>query len=232
LLPDDGVQISVVLPVGPFPADQTYLGECIRSLACQTRTPAALIVVDDMAGVEADFLTVASWPIRDVRVHRNVWRLGCADSWNVGVALAPTEYVLLMGADDTLDSAGIAAAVDTIERSDDPLAWYWYAVKYSTGEEQDAPCNAAVVSKTLWRHVGGFPPEAGVGAPDALLISAMIGAKGRAGNLRRIAGGAHYWHRVHEGQDTRRTGKYWPEIISIRDKFTESWNPPAWSRTP
>lgn len=43
--------ISVCIPVGPYPHYKRYLAECLESVRAQTVQPAAVVLVDDMAGL-------------------------------------------------------------------------------------------------------------------------------------------------------------------------------------
>lgn len=231
--------ITVVLPIGPFRDDTAYLKECLVSIREQTLKPHELIVVADRSGVLLaheihPFLNPDDDPYRQGAIPTSIiqhyWRLGCAASWNQGVGASCTECVFLMGADDTLEPTALEECWATYSRIGDPLGYYYLGVKYSTGEVQDVPCNAAMVTKSLWKHTGGFPPEAGVGAPDALLISILMGQGARAGNLHAVADGTPLYNvRVHAAQETRRTGKYHQQIIAIRDIATRTWEPPEWS---
>lgn len=232
--------ITVVLPVGPFKDDAKYLKECLVSIREQTLKPEQVIVVSDCSGVllaheinpvlnpDHDPYNSVDVPIPNTSIW-NHWRLGCAASWNQGVGASSTECCFLMGADDTLEPNALEECWKAYLAHRDPLGYYYLPVRYDSGEMQDLPCNAAMVTKTLWHHIGGFPPEAGVGAPDALLISIIMGQKGRAGNLYRVGGAGHLYNvRSHPGQDTRRQGKYHTPMMQIRDIATATWNHPEW----
>lgn len=49
-------KVSVVVPVGPFPANKRWLSECLASLKVQTHEPDEVVVIDDMAGITLEDL--------------------------------------------------------------------------------------------------------------------------------------------------------------------------------
>lgn len=221
--------LSIIIPVGPFADDKKYLGECLESIKAQTVKPNHVQFVFD--ATEIDY----TWVRRTLGTakfdaYTTPWRVGCADAWNFGVAYSTQPLNLLMGADDWLEPGCVEALLAAYDKARDDLGYYHLDVRYSTGEIQDQPCNAAMVTRKLWNLHGGFEPAAGLGAPDALLISCILGNNGRAGNLHRVAGGPLYNVRVHDGQDTRRTGKYHQPIIDVRNIATATWKPAEWVR--
>lgn len=221
--------LSVIIPIGPFPDDKKYLAECLNSIREQTVKPSHVQFVFDATYVDYSFLRQNLGTAKFDTISFP-WRVGCADAWNLGVASSNQPLNLLMGADDWLEPTCIEKCREAYERVRDDLGYYHMDVKYSTGEVQDQPCNAAMVTRKLWDHTGGFAPESGLGAPDALFISIMLGNKGRAGNLHRVVGGPLYNVRVHDGQDTRRTGKYHQSIIDVRNVATATWEPAGWTK--
>lgn len=226
--------IDVIIPVGPYENDKKWLPECLHSLRDQSVQPAHVWIMDDQAHLEHGEVNPYLSGKIPYSIWRSPWRLGCADMWNIGVALSHNYLALLMGADDWLQPDCIESCLSAWRIHQDAHGYYHLVVKYSTGELQNLPCNAAMVTQDLWKHTGGFGPEAGVGAPDALLISILLGNGDKAGNLRQVpvqAGSQyHYNVRVHEGQDTRRTGKYHQQIIDVRNIATASWAPATWTK--
>ncbi|KKM05388.1 hypothetical protein LCGC14_1754560, partial [marine sediment metagenome] len=113
----------------------------------------------------------------------------------------------------------------------DPVGYYYVDIQYSdTGETQSLACHAAMVTKKLWCLSGGFPVESALGAPDTMLVSIMLGAKGNAGNLRRVESSQPpYLYRRHDQTDTLSRGnKYHSEMFTLRNKLTANWKQPTW----
>ena len=229
------VPITVVIPVGPAPEACAYLGECIASVLPQW--PVCIIIVDDMHG----FGTHPSCgkPRLQVEerfniVHRNAWNLGVAASFNVGVALAPTEHVLMLGADDWLEADAIAMASAAIEARNIEQAYYYYRVRYSDDRperDQDQPCNAAVVTKALWRATGGFPVESAAGRPDVMFIGMLMGHP-ELGTLVPIRddGTPPYNYRVHDGTHTASRGPWVRALEETAQAYWSTYQPPRWGR--
>lgn len=210
--------ITIVVPVGPQKAYRDYLPECILSIQEQTIPGDEILIIDDMANL-------TSVDVLGCRIHYNPWLLGCADSWNIGVALANNEWVILMGSDDRLLPGALDACRNILVDNPDPVGFYNMGCLIDGEELVTAHNNAAMVSKALWNLTGGFPPSAGVGAPDALLISIMM--VHLPTHLHQIDNGnPYYWVRSHPDQDTgRQAGFFHSEVLSIRNKETQRWVP-------
>lgn len=223
--------ISVVIPVGPSEANRRWLGECLATVGAQTCPAAEVLLIDDMAGL----LHPASgaWK-QQVKIWETPWLSGVAHSFNFGVALAACELVVMLGSDDLLEPWALADCARQWERDRDPLGYYSLDVRYmDTGETQSIACNAAMVTKALWRHTGGFPVQSAVGAPDAALLSIMMAAKGRAGNIRRVRSDQPpYLYRRHPDTNTQLDyARFEKVILAVRDTVTRDWQPPQWGRT-
>lgn len=221
------VDISVVIPVGPFKGNREWLNECINSALDQTLPPAQLIIIDDMAGLKKHDV-----PIAVSRLWHSPWRLGVASAFNVGVALSETNCVFMLGSDDTLEQTCLANCAFKYEHVQKPdLSYFYVGVRYSDGrEDQYTPCNAAMATKTLWNHTGGFPVEAASGAPDAAFISILMGAGGAAGEL--VCVNPHtplYNYRVHPDTDTSKKGTWQGVILETRNLVTLEWATPEWT---
>ncbi len=212
--------ISVVIPVGPYPANKRWLDEAIGSVADQLGYGDELLLIDDYAHIKEP----------SFRVIKNPWRLGLVASFNIGVMAAVNERVVMLGSDDKLLPGAIDCCKATFNKYNNFCAYYYMKVVYDNGEQQDLPCHAAMVTKTLWKHNGGFPPETAIGAPDAALISIMLGAKGAAGKLIPIeSSGPLYWVRRHKDQDTAARGPYQGAILDTRNILTRDWVKPTWT---
>ena len=228
------INLSIVIPVGPRPSHRRWLQETLDSIYPQREDGDEILLVDDMASADLPGeLANKPAPGSGLQVVSNPWCLGVASSFNVGVAAADHEYCLLMGSDDRLNRGALAAAREEIRINAHPTRTYFYfGVEYSDGRFQTAPCGAAVVSKALWRHLGGFPLESATGAQDAALLSIILGNGERAALLQAIdEGRPHYWYRSHNESDTATVGAAWQGVIlTTRDLLTAQWKPPQWGR--
>jgi glycosyltransferase involved in cell wall biosynthesis len=243
-------RITVTIPVGPKPHHCTHLAEALKSVARQTY-PSSVVLVDDMhgglwnpfygdpreglCGHLAEF--VGEWRqfTRDfLEVWSPPWRLGVPAAFNAGVALAGGDFVVMLGADDWLEPDALEATAAMIEQLGDDAerAYLYYGVRYSdTGEEQQAPCNAACVPKALWRATGGFAPETAVGACDTMMVTLLM--------HRPELGGLHYVdptrplynYRRSATTDTATRSVGWQgPIFAVRDMLAREWTPPDWGR--
>lgn len=229
--------ISVVVPVGPEQHHRRYLEECLLSVERQSVLPNEILLVDDMAGM-ADIHS-NGFPIRTWRAP---WRLGVSAAFNCGVALAEQELVLMLGADDWLEPECVEECLSRYEEIEDPLGYYSLTVKYHAGEGgviplekdlpdgiQTAPCGAAMVTKTLWVHTGGFPYEAATSSDGAFISILMTHPK--AGKLIPVQEGIPlYNYRVWEGTDTRAHGRWNVPIMATRNLLAQEWKQPQWGR--
>ena len=223
--------VSVVIPVGPYPDDQRWLGECLESVRVQTHQADEVLLIDDMAGLVAE----APPPLR---IWRAPWRLGVAAAMNFGVALARNDLVFMLCADDTLHPECLERCLETYQEEPKGArdrSYYFVGVKYLDGravDEQYLPCGAAMVTKELWRTCGGFPPEAASGAPDAALISTMMvhSDAGRLVGVSEHDRACLYNYRSHGGSDSVRRASWQGVILETRDLVTRLWEPPTWGR--
>lgn len=243
MLDDRWDNLRVVIPVGPLQHHKEWLQEAIDSVLGQTILPGEILIIDDMSDItEADYHNAfmrhngfGDYGI-SVSIWQNCWRMGVAACFNQGVMYySPCEYTLMLGSDDTLEPFAIERAKDYIEMAEfvgkAGKTYFGFPIRYmDDNSEQNLPCNAAVVSKSLWRLTGGFPPEASAGACDALLLSCMIAHSPRAGFIQMIGKEPLYNVRRHEHTDTREHGGLWSELINIRNWATERWQPPQWGR--
>lgn len=164
---------------------------------------------------------------RRLYMYRTWWNVGVADAFNFGVALAPDELVFMLGSDDKMLPKCIKHCVRTWEKNDRKDAWYAVTIQYQSGQKQDIPCNTAMVTQRLWKYLGGFPPSAGVGACDAILLSIlMVHAPDRIIRVRE--GEPLCWLREHATQDTQVNGWLFArEVVDIRNKETLRFVPKA-----
>lgn len=246
-----GPRIAVTIPVGPRAHHRDHLPEALASAMAQTYPLSEILIVDDMAGLplgplayergtnvvaEAarSFVDYGRWPPRVPLIWRAPWRLGVPAAFNAGVALADADFVIMLGADDTLepDAAELTANMIGQLGAQAEHAYLYYGVRYmDTGEEQTAPCNAACVSKALWRRTGGFAPETAVGACDTMFITLLM--------HRPDLGGLHYvdptrplynYRRSATTDTAGRSAAWQGPIFAVRDMLAREWTAPEWGR--
>lgn len=209
--------ISVCIPVGPEAHYRQFLPECLESVRVQTSPAADIVLVDDMAGLDP-----AAYP--DCRIWRAPWKLGIPAVANIGYMLAKTDLVFQLSCDDRLMPRCLEMCLKEWERRKDLLGFYWVDIEYSTGERQALPTGHAMIHKALWRHTGGYPVEAGVGACDHIFVN-MLMTRPEAGRLWHVPGGPLYWHREHELQYTKHQNVHPSTIADVRTVYAERWQP-------
>lgn len=228
----ENIGISVVIPVGPQPEYKKYLGECLDSITEQLREDDEIWLIDDMAGLSLDRLLLYS--DEPINIFHCPWLVGCATGWNFGVSLAKNDLCLLMGSDDRLYPDCLDELRDAYAAHDYLNAWYNLTIEITEGPDVGVHTvfnNAAAATKNLWRWLGGFPPSAGTGAPDALVISILL--RHAPEKLIQVKEGVPlYWARYHLAQDTRRqAGAFNQQVIDIRDIETRRFSPnPDWAK--
>ncbi len=225
--------ITIVIPVGPDPRYLEYLPECIYSLHEQTIRPKEVVIVDDQA-----HLNQGKW-LRlfdsDITPHiiRTSWLSGVAHAFNIGVAESYGDLILMLGSDDWLQPWAIEDCINAYRTNKDRLGYYYLDVEYSDGSgSQSLPCNAAMVTKEMWRASGGFPVASAIGQPDTILVSIMM-VHPEAGHLIHVASanGPPYIARVHDAQVTRNYSVGIHQHISgVRDILTRDWSAPTWTK--
>ncbi len=226
--------ITVVIPVGPDPIYRDYLPAAIESVVAQTVPPTELLIIDDQAHLPA-------WPGRgwstehgriiERRVWSTPWLSGVAHSFNFGVALAANDLVFMLGSDDRLEPHCLEDCLAAYEANGKKPAYYWVDVQYSDGEQQRLACNAAMVHKDMWRSSGGFPVESAVGPCDTMLVSILM-THGDAGAMYHVESATPpYWYRRHDQTYSRTRGSKFGGVHGpIRDKVTELWQRPTWTK--
>ena len=240
---DEGVdaamkhRVTVVIPVGPHVRHARFLREALDSVHAQTYRETHALLVDDMHGLTGSRVAAGDdrreWfeagPWAGNYVWRAPWRLGVAHAFNVGVALAPSDLVVMMGADDVLETDFVERMVAAYERTRNDRGYYFATVRYmDTGELQTLPCNAAMVHRRLWEATGGFHPETASGACDAAFISRMLV---HAPDALIHVPDAVYHYRRHEDTDTAGRGSWQGVILETRNLITQRpLTPLEWGR--
>jgi glycosyltransferase involved in cell wall biosynthesis len=212
------VPISVLIPVGAQPHHRQWLDEAIDSVAGQLAGGDELVLLNDGGA-----------PLGYRETFRFPHPCGLVAAFNCGVALARNEQVVMMGADDRLLPGALDAARVTYARYRDPLGYYFYAVRYNDGREQNVPCHAAMITKPLWKATGGFPQEAALGACDHIFLQMLITGRQRGvwhGGIYNISPNPLYWYRAHADSETNnRTQRWWGLIQILRDDLATKWTP-------
>jgi len=235
------VPISVVIPVGPNPAYLEWLPEAIESVRQQTHKASEIfLVLDGTFEFRVDDYIGIVNPTFDFRngkryfskynelftVYRAPVRLGVAAIYNIGVALAENNCVFMLGSDDKLMPTCLEECALAYEKNNQKDAWYNVTTVTQSGDEQWIPNHCSMITKKLfsWFERGngyfGFPPSAGVGGPDALLLSILM-RHAPAKIVQVKQGTPLVWLREHEHQATKQDASFFPEeMVSIRNKET------------
>ena len=227
--------ITVGIPVGPLPEHRRWLPECLESICNQTVKPQEIVLISDMCSLSQYSIGQIVRDRIPFRIWESPWHLGVAHAFNFAVALSKTNLVITLGADDTLEPTCIEQCRDAYLREPNTtrdLSYFYLGVKYmDTNEEQSLPCQAAMVSQTLWKHTGGLPVESASGAPDASFISILLAQKGAAGHLVQVnAKKPLYNYRRHNATDTAQRAPWQGVILPTRDLVTRLWQQPTWER--
>ncbi len=219
--------VTVAIPVGPYPGNTRWLNAAIVS----ARQPQVdeILLISDMA---EDLSKYKHFP--EITIWKAPWRLGVATAFNFGVALAKNECVFMLGSDDWLEPNCIEECLKSYHQQAESRrgsAYYAVGVHYIDGREnpdQYIACNAAMVTKTLWKLCGGFPIQA-FSASDAALLSIFI-VHPKAGHVIAVGGRQTlYNYRPHEETDTAKNRAWYTVLKETRNLVTKLWEPPSWT---
>ncbi|MGU3539573.1 glycosyltransferase family 2 protein [Methylobacterium sp. A54F] len=151
-----------------------YVLEALESVRAQTHGPLELIVVDDAstdAGVAQvrTWMEAHRWRFGRMRLVRHTENAGLPQARNTAFALARTDHVLVLDADNALHPPAIAKLHRAIRRGDYGLAyaqieqfgagrsigqaWAWDADLLGRGNYVDA---MALVARAAWARAGGY----------------------------------------------------------------------------
>lgn len=213
-----------MIPVGPRPHNVRWLNEAIESVLPQFRPRDRIVLVLNGCEKPSDIPKTVR-----IETYSAPCSLGVPIAFNVGIAVASTEFCILMGSDDRLLSGCLDAAREAWTRYQDPLGYYYFGVDYSDGRTQNTPCHAAMVTKRLWKHTGGFAPESAVGACDTIFLSSLLQAKQNylfKGDFYQVDKKPRYWWRVHPEAETGGRDVRWGSIIDqTRKLLTDIYQP-------
>lgn len=231
MLVANAAPIAVIVPVGPRDYHREYLPEFVRSVEQQTMTPAEVVFIDDGGGLLEGTSRLEAPTVGTCKTHiiRNRWNLGVAASMNVGIGSTSYDLAIMACADDMLLPRCVELCWKAWEREKNPLGYYFFGLRYSgTGEEQNTPCGAAMVTRELWRRSGGFPPQCAVGAADHIFLHGMLLAS-RNDRLDvkflRVSDEIVYWYRRHTTANSETSRNCWPAIEAVKDWYGSKWQP-------
>jgi glycosyltransferase involved in cell wall biosynthesis len=212
--------VTVGIPVGPRPGHRTWLPEALESCQQQTLQPAEIILVCDenANGLPA----LPDYP--PCRVYTSPWKLGAANGFNHAVGLAHTKYVFLLGSDDTLEPGCLEACMHMAGGSESVIVWS--GVRYmSNCETQALPCGAMMVPVALWKRIGGYPLECIFGAPDHVLLTALLVHAHEYGIEIRGVEAPLYNYRTHDDTEQFHRSEWHGVMGQVRDILQETWKP-------
>lgn len=239
--------ITVVIPVGPQSVYKKYLPEALESLKYQTEPPDEILIIDDMAdlnindlwkqvntGIVDDILPAlyydnrGKFSIGNLSYWKCPWLSGVAHAFNYGVALSRNECVFMLGSDDRMYPTCLEECWKEYEKQDKRDGWYNVTIVTEGGEHMSLPNNTCMVTKNLWQKTGGFPVQAALGGPDALLLSIML--VHFPGTIFQVKEGTPLcWLREHPEQATKRDAAFYHQtVIDVRGRETARWKKPQW----
>ncbi len=127
-----------------------FLPECVGSLLNQADVGVKVLIIDDASpdgsGKVADDLAAGDARVEAVRHERN---RGHIATYNEGLAMVSTEYVVLLSADDLLPPGALARATALLEANPSVGLAYGHPVNFS--EPVPPPARQAVYGWSVWR---------------------------------------------------------------------------------
>ena len=245
-MPADKPLVTVIITVGPDPCYKEYVKEAVQSVLDQTYVVYDLLIIDDQANLDpyeiamgeityssselcldqVDRFVYTSREFPWLSVWRTPWKIGYAQAFNCGVGLANSDLIVCLAADDKLMPEAVADCVETYLANNQKDAWYGMSFQLEDGTTHSVLNNICMVTKNLWRWLGGYPPSAFAG-PDALLISILMKhASDRLIEVKR--GKINCWLRQHPNQDTLKQAAFFMAsgvVNTIRDMETQRFVP-------
>lgn len=215
--------ISVIVPLGPFPQTEEFLGELLDSLYQQTLPPAEVVIIDDAAHIDQPSCRL---PMQFIR---NAWNLGEAASRNIAIARAKHPWVFQAAYDDTMEPDCLEWCARAVEREGGDERGYYYVTlraENCPGGLQGVPGGHALFSKKLWAYLGGYPKCGALGLSDIGMIDlAMV----HGGPLYHVTEKPLYNHREHEHNTLKYvTGKMRELSREASNETTATWQHPSW----
>lgn len=224
------MNVSVIIPCHNAAG---YLGQAVRSVLCQTRPPAEVIVVDD--GSQDASLEVARQFGSPVRV---VARQACGApaTRNFGYGLCSGDAVMFMDADDVVGPETLEALEAGLDRSGGGIAccpWFRLELDGMRWVSRPASCagrrhgdDALQAWLTGWYHppcsvlwqrdafaaTGGWDPRARVNNDGDLMMRALV--LGLPLNVTKQ--GAAYYRRLPNGEVSLSATRFSPSAMRAR----------------
>ncbi len=236
--------LTVLIPIGPKPIYTELLPRAIESVLNQTRLPDEILIVADGEPINRqlfvdlgfihsaeDYGNKVSFYSNEKGIKLNIWcspwNIGFSQAFNCGVGLADNDLILYLAADDMLAPTAVEDCIQTWEENNHKDAWYALTHEsLTTGEQGNIPNNAAMITRNLWKWLGGYPPSAFAG-PDAILLSIlMVHASDRI--IKVAEGKINYYYQEHADQETKRQFSFYVAsgiMDVIRNKETERFVP-------
>lgn len=218
-----GIALTIAIPVGPKENHRKWLGGCIQSIDEQLENKYDEIILVVEHQELPDYVYV---PQNATHPHSRIidipTRLGVAAMVNLSVVFSKHEHVLLMNSDDKLLPGALDSVRAAWERHKDPQGWYYLNTLYSDGREQKSPSGVAMVCRSHFLEIGGYPPESAVGFPDWMFLSLMQ-ARGLI-TPYPVSDQCLHWHRVHDEQETIFRQNNWKDAANlVHDTLQRTW---------
>lgn len=164
------IKISVIMPCYNH---AHYLPEAVKSIVNQTYKHWECIIVNDRSSdntAEVAKRLIAEYPDRDIRFIDKPNNSGLADTRNVGIEAATSEWILPLDSDDMFERTFMQKAVDIIQREEKVDIIFanmqkfgtehgeWIPSEYSQQKVmfEDTMPYASLYRKELWQKVGGY----------------------------------------------------------------------------
>jgi len=214
--------ITVSIPVGPYEHNRKWLRECVDSILPQLQKNDSIVLIYEPPH-ENDGVNI--FPV--VNKILMPCRLGIPAMVNLSVAYASNDLVLLMNSDDKLLPGALDACRQAWDQHHDTHGWYYLNTAFSDGRYiQRAASGVAMVYRTYFLGLGGYPPESAVGGPDWIFLS-LMSERGLI-NLYPVSDDTCYhWHRIHSDQESTKRRGDWDEAMSVtHDALIKTWRQP------
>lgn len=244
----DDLEVTVIVPVGPRENHTRWLPQCLDSISnqrlydwCAHDEPLLsinLLLIDDAPQLRREFFINYRMRRRfgdigiGVEVHTNPWPLGDSASFNIGVGLCETPFFFFLSCDDWLEPDCLARCAEAYALNPDPLGMYWpvinnVSVDGALVDTMNLPCTHSMISTRLWKHLGGTPPQAGIGHGDTFFMTIMTQHFSEHMHPVEPKVGL-YNYRAHEQQASAHDGGYFGLIQEARRIYTLGWKPMEW----
>jgi len=167
--PNERIRISVIVPCYNH---AHYLPEAVKSIVNQTYQNWECIIVNDRSSdntAEVAKQLIAKYPDRNIRFIDKPYNSGLADTRNIGIEAATSEWILPLDSDDMFERTFMQKAVDIIQQQEVDIVFAnmqkfgaehgeWIPSEYSKQriKLEDTMPYASLYRKELWRKAGGY----------------------------------------------------------------------------